>query len=88
LSCREHPTRGRDIANKKFVVKLDGEERKPLDALITKGKASAKLILKACILLKADQGQAGEGWSDVRCSRAYARARPQRLSHRLKREHS
>ena len=58
------------MANKKFIVKLGGEERKRLDALISKGKASAKIILKARILLKADQGEAGEGWSDEDICRA------------------
>jgi Homeodomain-like domain len=52
------------MANKKFVVKLSGEERTRLNEMISKGKASAKIILKARILLKADQGEAGEGWSD------------------------
>jgi hypothetical protein len=58
------------MANKKFVVKLSGEERKRLSELISKGKASAKTILKTRILLKADQGEAGEGWSCGRPSRA------------------
>jgi hypothetical protein len=52
------------VANKKFVVKLDIEERARLNKLISKGRAAAKTILKARILLKADQSQAGEGWSD------------------------
>jgi Homeodomain-like domain len=52
------------MTNKRFVVKLSGEERKRLNTLISKGKASAKIILKARILLKADQGEAGEGWCD------------------------
>ena len=54
------------MANKKFVVKLSGEERKRLEELISKGKAAAKTILKARILLKADQSEAGESWSDER----------------------
>ena len=52
------------MANKKFVVKLDADERARLSDLISKGKAAAKTILKARILLKADQSEAGEGWSD------------------------
>jgi len=52
------------MTNKKFVVKLSSEERKRLNTLISKGKATAKIILKARILLKADQSEAGEGWSD------------------------
>jgi hypothetical protein len=49
------------MANKKFVVKLSGEERGRLSELISKGKAKAKMILKARILLKADQGRSGGG---------------------------
>lgn len=52
------------MAHKKFVVALDAQERVRLVDLISKGKASAKAILKARILLKADQGEHGEGWSD------------------------
>ena len=52
------------MANKKFVVELSADERTRLNDLISKGKASAKAILKARILLKADQGEAGEGWRD------------------------
>jgi len=52
------------VANKKFVVRLNADERKRLNDLISKGKAAAKTILKARILLKADQSESGEGWSD------------------------
>ena len=52
------------MANKRFVVKLDAGERTRLGDLISKGKAAAKTILKARILLKADQGEAGDGWPD------------------------
>ena len=52
------------MVNKKFVVRLNADERTRLSDLISKGKAAAKTILKARILLKADQGEAGEGWSD------------------------
>ena len=52
------------MANKKFVVRLSDEERARLSELTSKGKAAAKTILKARILLKADQSETGEGWSD------------------------
>ena len=52
------------MANKKFVVELGAEERTRLNDLISKGKAPAKTILKARILLKADQAEGGAGWSD------------------------
>jgi hypothetical protein len=58
------------LANKKFVVELGAEERTRLGDLISKGKAPAKVILKARILLKADQSEAGEGWLDEQIVRA------------------
>jgi len=51
---------------KKYVVKLSAEERHHLEELIRKGKNPAQLLTKARILLKADVGEAGEGWSDSR----------------------
>ena len=47
-------------AVKRYVVKLTAEERKRLDVLIQKGKAAARQLLKARILLKADASTAGE----------------------------
>jgi Homeodomain-like domain len=55
-----------DIAVKKYVVRLSREEREHLDQLIRKGKSPAQRLMKARILLKADVGKAGEGWSDSR----------------------
>ena len=52
------------MAAKKFIVELDADERARLSALISKGKAPAKAILKARILLKADRAEGGEGWLD------------------------
>ena len=53
------------MAAKKFIVELDTDERARLNALISKGKASAKVILKARILLKADRAEGGPGWLDA-----------------------
>ena len=61
---------GKEIAVKKYVVKLDAEERDRLNELIRKGKRSAQLLTKARILLKADVSDAGEGWSDSRIAAA------------------
>jgi hypothetical protein len=58
------------VANKKYVVKLSAEERERLLALVSKGKAAAKTILKARILLKADRSEIGEGWTDERICEA------------------
>jgi hypothetical protein len=61
---------GKDIAVKKYVVRLSAEERAQLDELIRKGKRSAQLLRKARILLKADVSELGEGWSDSRIAEA------------------
>ena len=53
------------MAAKKFIVELDATERARLNALVSKGKSPAKTILKARILLKADQGESGPGWLDA-----------------------
>src|SRR5467141_4036430 len=56
----------KEISVKKYVVRLSGEERERLEALIRKGKSPARRLLKARILLKADVSEAGAGWSDSR----------------------
>ncbi len=61
---------GKDIAVKKYVVRLEAEERSRLEAMIRKGKGAAQLLTKARILLKADVSEAGEGWSDSRIAGA------------------
>jgi len=53
------------MAAKKFFVELDEQERGRLNALVSKGKAQAKVILKARILLKADKAEGGPGWLDA-----------------------
>ena len=57
---------GKEIAVKKYVVRLSEDERKQLNEMIRKGKSSAQRLMKARILLKADVSDAGEGWSDSR----------------------
>ncbi len=61
---------GREISVKKYVVKLSGEEREQLEAMICAGKHPAQSLTKARILLKADVSEAGEGWSDSAISAA------------------
>ena len=61
---------GKEIAVKKYVVRLSAEERTELNELISKGKRSAQLLRKARILLKADVSDSGEGWSDSRIAAA------------------
>ena len=61
---------GEEASVKRYVVRLSGEERERLEALIGKGKSPARRLLKARILLKADVSDAGEGWSDSRIAAA------------------
>jgi len=54
----------RQVAVKKYVVTLSTEEREQLEVLIRTGKHSARKLLRARILLKADASEAGEAWTD------------------------
>jgi hypothetical protein len=49
---------------KKYIVKLAKEERADLCKLIAQGKASARKLTHARILLKADSSEDGPGWTD------------------------
>ena len=55
----------RQVAVKKYVVTLITEEREQLEVLIRTGKHSARQLLRARILLKADASEAGEAWTDT-----------------------
>ena len=59
------------MSAKKFIVELDSAERSRLRALISKGKAPAKTILKARILLKADTAEGAPGWLDAQIVEAF-----------------
>ena len=60
----------KQIAMKKYVVKLSDEERSRLNTLIHTGKHPAWQITKARILLKADASEAGDGWRDSQIAAA------------------
>jgi hypothetical protein len=62
---------GREIAVKRYVVRLSAEERDRLECLRSKGTIPARRLLKVQILLKADVSEAGEGWSDREIMRAF-----------------
>jgi hypothetical protein len=49
---------------KKYIVELTAAQRKELSHMISTGKASARELIHARILLKADQGPEGPSWSD------------------------
>ena len=50
---------------KKYIVTLTEEERQTLQALISRGKAAARKLAHARILLKADQDPGGPGLDDA-----------------------
>ena len=53
------------MPHKKYLVTLTPEERDQLTRLTTAGKASARTLTRARILLKADQAEAGPAWGDA-----------------------
>lgn len=54
----------------KYVVNLTEQERQELQHLIAAGKASARKLMHARILLKADESAEGPAWPDQRISEA------------------
>ncbi|MFA7238289.1 MAG: helix-turn-helix domain-containing protein [Phycisphaeraceae bacterium] len=50
---------------KKYVVTLTDEERQTLGMMISRGKAAARKLTRARILLKADQSPGGPGLEDT-----------------------
>jgi hypothetical protein len=56
--------------NKRFVVRLSVEERQRLESLIAKGRAAARKLTRARILLKADCSPLGPSWTDRQISEA------------------
>ena len=50
---------------KRYVVVLSEEERARLHTMIGRGVARASALTHARILLKANQGEAGPGWTDA-----------------------
>jgi transposase len=55
---------------KKYKVTLTAEERNSLQELLAAGKAAAKKLTHARILLKADAAPAGPAWTDARIAEA------------------
>ena len=54
---------------KKYVVRLTQEEREKLTVLVSKGRASARKIGHARVLLNVDAG--GSGWTDQQAGEAF-----------------
>jgi transposase len=49
---------------KKYIVTLTDEERRTLQEMLSRGKAAARKLMHARILLKADAPPGGPGWND------------------------
>lgn len=49
---------------KRYKVTLSAEERAELTQLVNKGKAAARKLAHARIVLLADEGETGPGWKD------------------------
>ena len=54
----------------KYIVELTSDERKELSELISKGKASARKITHARVLLQSDSSANGPSWTDKQISEA------------------
>src|SRR3954468_3931613 len=57
---------------KKCRVTLTLAEREELERLLAQGKADARKIKHAQILLKADEAEGGPAWPDARIAEAFA----------------
>jgi hypothetical protein len=57
--------------NKKYIVRLTGDERQQLEALVSGGKRAVWRQTRAWILLQADAGSEGPAWMDDRIGEAY-----------------
>ena len=55
---------------KKYIITLTKDERTQLEAMVAKGKAAARKLTRARILLKADSSPAGSAWTDAQLSEA------------------
>jgi transposase len=55
----------------KFVVRLDESERGRLQEMVDRGKGSKTIRNRALILLRADEGEHGPGWTDAKIAEAF-----------------
>src|SRR5260370_13764935 len=68
FSWGDNPIRRTNL--KRYIVTLTAEERQHLHDLIAAGKAAAKKLAHARILLKADAADGGPAWPDHRIADA------------------
>jgi transposase len=56
---------------KRYVVELSAEEQEELTKLVSKGKAAARKITHARVLLQANESKNGPAWTDKQISEAF-----------------
>ena len=69
----------------KWVVRLEGPERQELATLLATPRVAAERVLRARVLLKADEGGDGPAWPDAQIADAFeiSVSKIQRLRQRL-----
>src|SRR3954451_24559703 len=55
---------------KRYRVTLTAEERETLGGMISRGKANARKLAHARVLLQADASEGGPDWTDLRIAEA------------------
>jgi transposase len=56
--------------NKKYIVRLEETERAELLKMVSAGKAAARKLIHARVLLRADAGPGGPAWTDAQIAEA------------------
>jgi transposase len=59
------------MAEKRFVVRLSDDERTELRAVVKAKRMAAQKRVRAQVLLKVDEGDAGPAWTDARAAEAF-----------------
>ena len=69
----------------KWVVRLDAPEQQELETVVATPRAAAERVLRARVLLKADEGVGGPAWPDTQIADAFeiSVSKVQRLRQRL-----
>lgn len=69
----------------KWVVRLEGAERQELETVLATPRAAAERVVRARVLLKADEGPHGPAWTDTAIADAFeiSVSKVQRLRQRL-----
>jgi transposase len=57
-------------ASKRYHVTLTPEERAELERMVSAGRAAARKLAHARVLLKADEAEGGPGWTDGQIAEA------------------